>query len=397
MHVGMVVPFVIPFYTTGGVAMVNWAILRALRERGHTVTVYSLLNAPSDRIAPAVQAVTELGVELVVISVPPPSENDSKVFGCGRASGILTTEIESRPTPDVLFCYTVHALEAAHYCSIPKVCALVDLDFLVSHYRRLYYRQIPMSYGEMSRLHQQAQVVKQRMLELLKDCEGVVEHAHHHAVWLNQNGIPCSYCPTPVLDPAFPGWQRTSYPDRRVPKVVLVGHVGGIATLSGLYYLADEILPHIDFPVEFHIIGAETLPPDLAHSFLSNSDVIVRGFVPDIQKELFGADVVLVPTPIDLGFRTRIVEAFALGCCVVTHEANRLGMPELGHGANGLCFSTGVQAATFLKGITQDHGMRVLFGERARQTYEAMSSTEHVITKIEEVVYAHLPAAGVPR
>jgi hypothetical protein len=49
----------------------------------------------------------------------------------------------------------------------------------------------------------------------------------------------------------------------------------------------------------------------------------------------------LAPTPINLGTRTRIIEGFSYGVCIVAHEGNALGNPQIIDGENTLLAGDG--------------------------------------------------------
>jgi glycosyltransferase involved in cell wall biosynthesis len=95
-----------------------------------------------------------------------------------------------------------------------------------------------------------------------------------------------------------------------------------------------------------------------------------RGYVEDIHEEFRAADILLVPTPIDLGFRVRIAEGFSFGCCVVAHRANALGMPELCDGETTLMDDTGSGLAEAVVRCLRSTALRDQLGAAARATFE---------------------------
>ena len=385
LNVLMVVLGVVPFHTGGGVAMVNWAILHELRSRGHKVMVATQIKNP---VQEHMQAVADIGAGLLVYE-----GNQLDLGSCPDF------------TPDVIFCYTSSAIQqcSSFLPSIPRVCSLVDLDHLISLYRRQYYaRSQPLTYIDIVGHHQQAMAVKDSVIPLLQTCHSLIEHAAHHNKWLNEiAGVNCTYIPMPVIDHMFLGWVRdirtrpvkTYTNPTFMPRITLAGHLAGVATLSGLYFLAEDVLPNYkdDPKVRFFISGAEGLFHDLAtrmRPYVDNGWVTLQGYLPDIQKEMMNSNVVLVPTPIDLGFRTRIVEAWSLGCCVITHPANLLGMPEAKVGENILAPSTGKEMAEMVREVAWDVEVQQKIGQEARKSYEEhyKGSESKVVDLIEQAV-----------
>ena len=297
---------------------------------------------------------------------------------------------------DVWYCYTVGALSYVKDRTEPKVCALVDLDHHVDLYRRQYFfRQQPMTYAEIGNRHKMAMERKLVTLDALQNVALVIEHAKHHSDWLNEQGVKSCYVPMPIVDPGQTGNFSTFSSSGF--RILMAGHLMGIATLSGLYFLEENILPILESKLKpgsftIHVCGKDELPKALKLRFnMYHPEVIFRGYVDDISAEFHSADIVLVPTPIDLGLRTRIVDAFAHGCLVVAHEANGAGMPEMRHGDNAL---TGRDPQHLVDGISATmHATlpeKMAIRQRARQTFvehfEAKVSMAPVAKMLEAIV-----------
>ena len=78
------------------------------------------------------------------------------------------------------------------------------------------------------------------------------------------------------------------------------------------------------------IFGAAKLHPRIAQH-LNGPDVVVRGFVPDIDAAILSAPVFLCinnATPFKVG-HTRYLLGWSLGACMVAHRDAALSMPEI--------------------------------------------------------------------
>ena len=234
----------------------------------------------------------------------------------------------------------------------------------------------------------------QMLITLVGECEAAAATAAHHATWYRANGVDhCQYLPNMVPDWGGPDWRnardeahgRTRPPGSTRFKIVLMGHVGGTATLSGLYFFANKVLPRLEVALgehfEVHICGKGDLPADLA-SKLSRPAVRLRGFVDDIIEELRSADVFVVPTPIELGIRVRIPYAWSLGSCVVAHKANAAGLPELEQGRNCLLGGDGAEVAHAIESCYRDQVLQRRLVEGGRDTYERSFSHDVTYPKI---------------
>ena len=109
------------------------------------------------------------------------------------------------------------------------------------------------------------------------------------------------------------------------------------------------------------------------------------------------ADIFLAPTPITLGLRTRLIEAMSLGSCIVAHQANQPGMPEMRDTLNAMLGVTGEGIARLIDQCAGDPAMRYRLGHNARNTYEECFSPEKaggiMADMIEGVVKAKIKIA----
>jgi glycosyltransferase involved in cell wall biosynthesis len=116
------------------------------------------------------------------------------------------------------------------------------------------------------------------------------------------------------------------------------------------------------------------------------------GQVEPATEEFLRCDVLLVPTPIRLGIRVRILTGFATGSCIVAHTANSLGIPELIDGKNALLGSTGPQLAAAVLRASADSALRAQLRREARRTYEQCFSLETagrlIVDELEQVARA---------
>jgi glycosyltransferase involved in cell wall biosynthesis len=90
-----------------------------------------------------------------------------------------------------------------------------------------------------------------------------------------------------------------------------------------VYPLLEPLILQDQF--EIHLIGAGELSQSLDRRMCH---VIRRGYK-DLTDEFQSATALLAPTPIDLGSRTRIIDAFRHGTAVIAHAVNASGLPEI--------------------------------------------------------------------
>jgi glycosyltransferase involved in cell wall biosynthesis len=134
------------------------------------------------------------------------------------------------------------------------------------------------------------------------------------------------------------------------------------------------MLPHLERRLgregfEARIVGGYDPPPEL-RTLLEHPAVRLVGFVDDVDAEFRSADVLLVPVSIRLGVRVRVLTGFSHGSCIVTHEANAYGIPELAHGHNALLGSSAAELATQVVRALEEPDLAHRLRHGARETYE---------------------------
>lgn len=364
VNIGLVTHPYIPHPTGYGVAVTLWATIDVLELLGHRVTVIHIAG----RNEPA--AFAALANRGITTSVIPWDGGGPQPFGTASVLPVVQRILAQQspfaafPRLDMLYAYGPYAAAPVALMTIPKVATVVDLDHLVPWYRRMFDLRQPLS-PVMAACSIDTMVKRsEALVTMLRPFDQMFDHAAHHAGWLQKQGLACDYLPMPVAD--TPDVSRAT----RTRDVLMLGHYRGVATLSGLYFFAEQVLPWLPDSIAVRICGADEMPPELERAFTHYPQVSIMGYVEDIAGELDRAGVVLVPTPIPLGLRTRIVEAFAHRTPVVAHVANRDGMPELMNKENCLLATDGRELAEqIMSALSLATGRRL--GEAGRAIYES--------------------------
>jgi glycosyltransferase involved in cell wall biosynthesis len=396
--------------------MVTQALLRA----GHDVTIYSLVDADggsadSESRNSAIAGVREIGADIVV--VPMPNENpsrreilrktlwpSSKVF---YQTESIAEELQRHlkdANLDGVFVYHFEALAPTRgLTGVARVAGAGDPTHLPIVYRWWFNPKRLTLRSCLSTWLAAMAILRLRRIEtsLLSECQFYGAFAAHHARWLSEHGAPgCTYFRVPIPDEAGPQWKtRRSTVKAKKPKILLVGQLRGIATLTGLELFATKILPLLEKKYgpdgfEAHIVGKYPPPPHLS-GLLSRPGVKLRGYVERLDLEFLSADVLLVPTPIKLGIRVRILIGFSFGCCVVAHENNALGIPEMIHGHNALLARRGTEFLDAITRVLDDDALRHRLEVNARETYERFFRPEiaaaPIVRELERMAITSAP------
>jgi glycosyltransferase involved in cell wall biosynthesis len=404
LHVGFVT-YGLPSETSNGGPMTCWGIAKHLVDRGHRLTMCVLLESSDPfRTPDRIEKLRALGATLHIV------EHDRfELWQRGVARGArsfrsrvsaraaallgrpdlaryypwaeLRSEVAAifeRASPDVIFCYHFEALAAAHGLTVaPRMAGVGDLYHLPFYYR--WKTASSCSLGSyisglnqlrLRRIHQPL------MRKLMGECDAKGAFAAHYAAWFRQHGLSDTrYLHTPIVDP-FQGRSRSRSRVRSgKPRILMIGDLPTTVTRSGMTLFAREVLPALERLLgsdgfEVHIVGGGELSPEQA-SALRRPSIKLRGRVDPPDGEFEAADLLLVPTPIDLGIRVRAVTSWAHGCPVVVHSANRAGIPEIEHERNALVADSGVGLAEQVARALADENLRAKLSVGGRQTYEA--------------------------
>lgn len=390
MHVGVVFSGV-PNPGHGGGSLTAWSFIRSLLDLGHRVTTFPVLGAEVEpRVEMRIRELEAIGSAVAPV-------RSSGLRAPGRFEGLID------PPDDLLFpsiaeapalraaadqaeidsalVYTTEAVAAATQLSVPAVGLLSDPPGLSRSIRRRYE---PLPWGPdprrtVVRLRELVYLrkVDARLLELLRRFPSVGMFGAHHAEWAREHGVAAWYARSPIVDLGGPDWERRRAAAARSdrPRILMIGHLRGIATISGLQVFAETILPVLTRELgadgfEVHVVGGYDPPASVAGVF-DHPAVMRRGQIEPPDDEFLAADVLLVPTPLTTGPRSRIITAMTFGTCVVAHEANRLGIPELRDGKNAFLAADGPALAEATLAALADPDARVRVGRAARRLYES--------------------------
>ena len=396
----------IPQPTSYGSAIHIWTIINAMRECGHQVDVliygvpdYSAdsgwRNPQSEELVKTLESAGFI-VSILPKKIPAPIQKKGGLAGSiiNAAKRLISPEpidyyegpfyrdeIEAYANSinaDAVVAYSFEAVSAA--CAalkgIPIAASTVDLDHVVRVLRKPKLRSFsPKAVGRDLFERMMLSRLSSVEVSLLNNCDLVYSHAAQHCRWLQEHGVKNAvYLPVAVPDNALRlmGKPKESNDPLRI---IMVGDVTATATRMGLRFLTDHILPGLDAlwhknrGFELQIFGSGKLD-DQTSKNMDLEWIRIMGFVEDIGTEFHNSDILLVPTPDNVGFRTRISEGFSYGCCVVTHVANTLGMPELKDGENSLICKTGRDFSAAISNCLDSLELRQRLSAAARRTFE---------------------------
>lgn len=190
------------------------------------------------------------------------------------------------------------------------------------------------------------------------------------------------------IDRFGPEWEtlreRAATAGRPAKIIVNVGQLGGTANRYGLEILGKELAPLLrnvlaGITYELHVLGLGQLAIPLK-SFFDSPEIKLRGFVEDIDEEMFGADLFVClnnGSPFKVG-HTRYLHAWSLGSCVVAHRDAALSMPEMRHRENCLLGADAHEIAALIHEAIEHAPLRKQIGIGGYATFRQHFIAERV-------------------
>jgi glycosyltransferase involved in cell wall biosynthesis len=393
----------IPSLGHSGSTLASWTIIEALLEAGHDVTAvlcpagYLLDETVPERVA----ALERLGAAVRLVEVPDPgplsrsrflrslvAPTDSDLLPAVRAADGVRAALGD---VDVGIAFGIEAIAAtAGYDRAPFLAVLSHPPGVP---RRLRLRYDPAPASVVARASELSFLAHadRRTAGLLRRFASVGVFSGHHAEWARRHGVKAWYAHYPMPDLAGPSWRErraAAQAEPGPPRILMIGHLRGIGTISGLHLFVPEILPALTRELgpdgfEVHVVGGQDPPAQFVDG-LEHPAVRLRGQISSPEHEFFSSHVLLAPNPTTTGASARILSGLTFGSCVVAHTDSVVGVPELAHGANSLLAADGVGLARETLIALHDQRLRERLGDEARRLYESSFSPPVAAGRIVE-------------
>jgi glycosyltransferase involved in cell wall biosynthesis len=392
MRVGFVIGG-IPSLGHSGSTLASWTIVEALLQAGHDVTAvlcpagYLLDETVPERLA----ALERLGADVRVVEVPDPgpvsrgrfvrslvAPTDGDLVPAARAAGGVRQALDG---VDVGMSFGIEAIAATANLDVAPFLAVLSHPPGVP--RRLRMRYDPAQRSLLGRAGERSFLVHadRRTAALLRRFASVGVFSGHHAEWARRHGVHAWYAHYPMPDLAGPDWRakrEAAQSEPGPPRILMIGHLRGIGTISGFHLFVPEILPALARELgpdgfEVHVVGGQDPPAQFAEG-LRHPAVRLRGQISSPEHEFFSAHVLLAPNPTTTGASARILSGLTFGSCIVAHTDSVIGIPELAHGSNCLTAADGPGLARETLVALREAPLRDRLGDEARSLYESSFS-----------------------
>jgi glycosyltransferase involved in cell wall biosynthesis len=401
----------IPFPGDNGIPMMGWGLVRGMLARHIKVTVVGLCNE-DDRSCSQIfiQDLMALGVTVKILQYRNSelkqkgfmSILDRLSFSQLYPASLLTTEVSSMLSEiqaEAIIAVHTEPLSALLNSKndIPVLGIMGDPTSQPAYFRWKYLdvKKIPSLIFDRFWLAVLSYHYNKFDVEMLKACVGRGVIAAQYVKWFSNSGVDqCDYFPIPIHDDGLQITDRykKGFGDSKIKKIIMLGALHTTVTKVGLKYFSENLFSLIEkelkFDFKIHIIGSGQWPSGIVKP--DSDKVVLRGYVDDLSKDWLDADILLVPTNIELGIRARILTALSKGMCVVAHLANVKGIPELIHGYNCILGATPDELVYGMNEIFSDSNYAENISRNARSTYEKTFSEEVASSRIIDKVMSIL-------
>jgi len=175
-------------------------------------------------------------------------------------------------------------------------------------------------------------------------------------------------------------------PGRREPySIIFTGNMGYFPNIEATHYFVREIFPLIRLRIpeaKLYIVGAN--PPRDIRKLSADKNIIVTGFVDDIQEYLARTTVAVCPIRAGSGMQFKILEAMATGIPVVATEYV-LGAIQATPGENIILANEPAEFAYQVVELLKNPSLRQRLAMKARQLIEEKYTWEISVRQLERI------------
>ena len=171
------------------------------------------------------------------------------------------------------------------------------------------------------------------------------------------------------------------------PRIGFYGSMGGLGNQEGVRWCIERIMPLVwqKTPnVEFWIIGAN--PPREFYRLEKDPRIHVTGFVTNVAETLASMTLILCPWKGKFGFRSRLIEAMAVGVPVVAMPDTIYGM-DLEHGRGILLGDTDPELAEYCAALLEQTKYARNQSQLAREQVEKIYSFDATYEQLARDLY----------
>ena len=270
-----------------------------------------------------------------------------------------------------------------------KILITGDLLHIPIHARTLETKKLAIKTNKLKNIYNYLKMKwtvfhqKKLMIEMLNKCENGGSFGSFDSKWLKEKGYSKSkYYKTPLV--SGKNYDK-NYDKNKFIILTGLGYLNATSTYSALDFIDKRILEFLEKNIpnkfEIRIVGKGDLKDDLKN-LRDSKHVKVLGYVEDLDYEISKSHIVLLPTTIFIGFRSRNITIFSNSSCVVGHKNDTINMPEMIHNYNCICPNDENEIPKMILDLYNNKKKIEQINMNARKTYEDNFKPEIAINEI---------------
>lgn len=171
-----------------------------------------------------------------------------------------------------------------------------------------------------------------------------MSYGKYDSLKLYTNGVDCSARPQKPYD---------------AHKICFIGNMRTLQNQDAVLHFANDIFPLILKKIpdaRFYVVGAE--PPRQIMALADRDNIIVTGFVEDLEKVVSDSCVAVAPVRVAAGIQNKVLVAMANGLPVIMTSLISKAIPETQHGENCYICDDSEAFANSCINLMQDEDLR---------------------------------------
>lgn len=170
------------------------------------------------------------------------------------------------------------------------------------------------------------------------------------------------------------------------PSLVFVSDMRGDPDTDNVLYFYNQIYPMIRKempPVKLYLVGRN--PTKKIAELAYDHSVIVTGYVDSVKPYLAKSSIFIAPMIIGTGIKNKVLEAMAMGKCIVTTSIGAQGI-DATSGEDLIITNDPKEFATWVIKLLRDKQLRKKLGDNARKIIETKYSWREISERLDRIL-----------
>lgn len=267
---------------------------------------------------------------------------------------------------DIAACWVANKIEISN-----KLIWLGDLEFLTNYFTALYtFKENRFLIFQLIKSYFMSYFLKKYYYKILKHSDNIIVSSHSSVKQLLKLNLKSKYLPYP-----WPHKISKSFIKKQsIPSFLIFGTLNALGSKSGISFLTSMIYPNLlkiwgINKFQILICGMNTLPDWAEKKIRKIPEFKFLGYVDDLEELINSCHAVIVPIPVPVGNRSRILTALSQSSIVIAHKNTSKGNPELVSNKNCFLSEDPEQFVYYMKKTYYEQKTLLSLKKNAYKTY----------------------------